>query len=66
MAYSVKIDFTITKDGNPFHSTNLNYDNLSYEQVVEFEKFGAKTVAELTKWGEAQVAVEKAETGKGK
>ena len=52
MAYEVKICFEVTKDGNPFHKTDLAYSNLPYDYVVEFEKFGAKAVGELTSWGE--------------
>ena len=54
MAYEAKIGLTITKDGAPYHTTELSYSNLTYPYVVYFEKLGADIVAGLAK--EAELA----------
>ena len=52
MAYEVQVTFKITKDGQGFHETNLKYENMAYEDVVQMEKFGAAAIAQLTAFGE--------------
>lgn len=53
--YSVKIQFDIKKDGNNFHTTTLEYDNLKYEYMYELEKLGVKLIEELLSWGKPEV-----------
>ena len=52
MAFEIKLDVTITKDGNPFFAQDNTWSNVSYEQMNAMEKFLVSVLEELTKKGE--------------
>jgi hypothetical protein len=57
---SVKIMFEVTTaDGKPYHSTELKYVNLSYEQMVQIELVAAQAIAALAQSGAEKVSVQK-------
>ena len=63
MPYEIEVNFSITKDGQPFHATKLRYDNLDYEDVVNMEKLGSQSIGLLTQFGESKLK-DKKEKGK--